>query len=109
MLVLTLGRARRFNGVVPDSSHASAASGLQKLGQKIDSLVQAYLAAMEKIRLREGIRIAFEITRAGNGFITVRTQHACCCTACPAARAVCWQSRWLKHRFNHGRRKSYGR
>jgi methionyl-tRNA synthetase len=63
--------ASRFGGVVPDGSHLSAAEGLGQLGAKLDSLVQAYLTAMEKIRLREGIRIAFEVTRAGNGFITV--------------------------------------
>lgn len=75
--------------MVPDSTHPSAASGLQKLGQKVDGLVQAYLAAMEKIRLREGIRIAFEVTRAGNGFITVLTLHASCCNAYPVARLPC--------------------
>ena len=67
--------ACRFGGVVPDSSDPSAADGLHKLGQKVDRLLQTYLAAMEKIRLRDGIRIAFEVTRAGNGFITVLAQH----------------------------------
>ena len=62
--------------MVPESSDPIAAEGLQKLGQKIDGLLKNYLAAMEKIRLREGIRIAFEVTRAGNGFITVRRQDA---------------------------------
>ncbi len=81
--------------MVPDSSDPSAIDGLQKLGQKVDGLLQTYLAAMEKIRLREGIRIAFEVTRAGNGFITVRPQHVS--LLCCATLHVCWLGRLLKH------------
>ena len=63
--------------MVPNSSVPSAADGLRQLGDKVDALVQAYLTAMEKIRLREGIRIAFEVTRTGNGFTTVHSRYMC--------------------------------
>lgn len=62
----------RFSGVVPEATHPAAAETLAALGAKIAPLVTAYVAAMEKMKIREGIRIAFDVTRAGNLFITVR-------------------------------------
>lgn len=58
--------------MVPEGAHPAAAETLAGLGAKIAPLVAAYVAAMEKMKIREGIRLAFDVTRAGNLFITVR-------------------------------------
>lgn len=58
--------------MVPDASHPAAAEALAGLGAKIAALMAAYVTAMEKMKIREGIRIAFDVSRAGNLFITVR-------------------------------------
>jgi methionyl-tRNA synthetase len=59
----------RFGGAVPgpDAGGAGAAA-VAGLGEKCAALLEQYVAAMEGARLRDGLRLAMSLSRAGNAF-----------------------------------------
>lgn len=74
----------RFEGRVPDSlsdittfdtEESDLQASVKKLETDIEGLVKEYIEAMEKIKLREGIRIAMSISSLGNKFFQV--PYAC--------------------------------
>ncbi|GFH23931.1 tRNA-binding domain-containing protein, partial [Haematococcus lacustris] len=58
-----------FNGVVPAAHPEKGAQALAALGATVGPKVAEYYAAMEAIKLREGIRLAMTISADGNKFI----------------------------------------
>eukprot|EP00879_Flechtneria_rotunda_P018008 GHRR01018873.1.p1 GENE.GHRR01018873.1~~GHRR01018873.1.p1 ORF type:complete len:777 (+),score=235.36 GHRR01018873.1:305-2635(+) len=58
-----------FDGKVP-APNARGAEAVAELGQAVSAKVQEYIAAMEKMKLRDGIRLAMAISADGNKFFT---------------------------------------
>ena len=58
----------RFDGVIPSGECEAAQPALAELNSKLGPLVQQYVALMEKIKLKDGIRQAMNVSFAGNKF-----------------------------------------
>ena len=70
----------RFDGVIPPASCEVAKPALEELNSKVAPLVEQYIGLMEKIKLKDGIRMAMNVSFAGNKFFQVRDSgaaHAC--------------------------------
>ena len=68
----------RFDGQVPEARLEGAAAGeagisssIDKLSCDVRELTREYVDAMEKIKLREGIKIAMSVSSLGNKFFQV--------------------------------------
>ena len=61
----------RFGGVIPAAASEAAQPALAELNEKVAPLVEQYLALMEKIKLKDGIRMAMNVSFAGNKFFQV--------------------------------------
>ncbi|KAK9807550.1 hypothetical protein WJX72_002305 [[Myrmecia] bisecta] len=61
--------AAKFGSRVPAAHASKGAAEVVELGQKVAPLVDQYVAALEKIRIREAIKIAMSISAVGNKFI----------------------------------------
>ena len=59
----------------PDSLETDLPGALRKLETDVQGLVKEYIEAMEKIKLREGIRIAMSISSLGNKFFQVMEDY----------------------------------
>ena len=59
---------RRFDGVVPGPSGDAGAAAIAALGEKVAALVDAYTAALEAIRMKEALKAAMLVSKAGNAF-----------------------------------------
>jgi methionyl-tRNA synthetase len=57
----------RLGGVMPalDAAHAAVGS---ELGAKVQPIVQEYVACLEKLKLKDGLRLAMKLSSAGNLF-----------------------------------------
>ena len=58
----------RFDGVIPSGECEAAQPALAELNSKLGPLVQQYVALMERIKLKDGIRQAMNVSFAGNKF-----------------------------------------
>ena len=58
----------RFDGVIPSAECEAAQPALAELSSKLGPLVQQYVALMERIKLKDGIRQAMNVSFAGNKF-----------------------------------------
>lgn len=71
----------RFEGTIPEAKLEAAqlegprdselGSSVHKLDTDVAALLKEYIDAMEKIKLREGIKIAMSISSLGNKFFQV--------------------------------------
>ncbi|WIA39334.1 hypothetical protein OEZ86_005446 [Tetradesmus obliquus] len=61
--------AKFFDGKVPAAT-AKGQEAVDALGAAVAAKVQEYIAAMEKMKLRDGIRLAMAVSAEGNKFIT---------------------------------------
>ncbi len=61
----------RFDGVLPTAEVDAAQPALAELNEKVAPLVEQYVALMEKIKLKDGIRMAMNVSFAGNKFFQV--------------------------------------
>ena len=66
----------RFDGVIPSADCEAAQPALAELNGKLGPLTQQYVALMEKIKLKDGIRQAMNVSFAGNKFFQV-SRHPC--------------------------------
>jgi methionyl-tRNA synthetase len=57
--------------VVPAATGADAQAAIADLNTRVKQLVEQYVAALEKIKIKEGIRLVMAISAAGNKFIQV--------------------------------------
>lgn len=62
----------RFDKAVPQVHASKGAQALEGLGREVGPLVQQYVAAMDRIKMREALRLAMTISSTGNRFIQVR-------------------------------------
>ncbi len=58
--------------MVPAAECPAAQPALAELNAKVAPLVEQYLAALERIKLKEGIRLAMLVSAAGNKFFQAR-------------------------------------
>ncbi len=65
----------RHDGVIPSAEVEAAQPALAELNEKVAPLVEQYVALMEKIKLKDGIRMAMNVSFAGNKFFQVRDCH----------------------------------
>lgn len=59
---------------IPACHATKGAEAVKELGAAIQPKVQEYIASMEKIKLREGLRLAMLVSADGNKFIQVWPQ-----------------------------------
>ena len=69
---MSVAACGRFDGVVPSGKCPGAEPALAELNTKVAPLVEQYLAALERIKLKEGIRLAMLVSAAGNKFFQAR-------------------------------------
>ncbi|KAK9918584.1 hypothetical protein WJX75_005162 [Coccomyxa subellipsoidea] len=60
--------ASRYGGIIPAGTSEAAQAAVAELNGRVGPLVQQYVAALEKIKLKEGIRLVMTISAAGNKF-----------------------------------------
>jgi hypothetical protein len=63
----------RYGGIIPAGTSEAAQAAVAELNGRVGPLVQQYVAALEKIKLKEGIRLVMTISAAGNKFFQVYT------------------------------------
>lgn len=76
-----------FGGVVPTPS-AAGAEKCAELGASLTLKLAEYVAAMEKIKLRDGIKIAMGVSADGNKFLQESQPWVLLKTDPPAAATV---------------------
>lgn len=59
--------------MVPGAACEGAEAALAELNTKVGPLVEAYVAALEKIKIKEGIRLVMAVSACGNKFFQVHT------------------------------------
>jgi len=67
----------RLDGVIPSATCEAAQPALADLNGKVAPLVEQYVALMEKIKLKDGIRMAMNVSFAGNKFLQVKFLDSC--------------------------------
>lgn len=65
----------RYGGVVPAVTSEAAQPAIAELNSRVGPLVEQYVAALEKIKLKEGIRLVMTISATGNKFFQVPQEH----------------------------------
>ncbi|MCD7462131.1 hypothetical protein HAX54_047832 [Datura stramonium] len=61
--------ASGYGSIIPDAEGAESHSLTKALGEKVGSCVQQYIEAMEKVKLKQGLKIAMSISSEGNGYL----------------------------------------
>ena len=62
----------RFDKTVPPLHASKGADALQAFSKQVAPLITQYVAAMDRIKMREALRLAMAISTEGNRFIQVR-------------------------------------
>ncbi|XP_076948188.1 putative methionine--tRNA ligase isoform X1 [Bidens hawaiensis] len=63
------GKGSGYNSIVPDAAGAETHLLSKILGDKIGSYVEQYVEAMEKVKLKQGLKIAMSISGEGNAYL----------------------------------------
>ncbi|XP_074571244.1 putative methionine--tRNA ligase isoform X1 [Curcuma longa] len=58
-----------YGSIIPDAPHAQSHPLTKDLGEKVGKLVDQYLDAMEKVKLKQGLKIAMSISSEGNFYL----------------------------------------
>lgn len=58
-----------YGSVVPDALNAEMHKLTTDLGERVGKLVEQYVEAMEKVKLKQGLRTAMSISTEGNGYL----------------------------------------
>ncbi|XP_057766268.1 methionine--tRNA ligase, cytoplasmic [Salvia miltiorrhiza] len=61
--------ASGYGSVIPDAPGADSHSLTKALGDKVGSYVEQYIEAMEKVKLKQGLKIAMSISGEGNAYL----------------------------------------
>ncbi|THU71021.1 hypothetical protein C4D60_Mb08t31140 [Musa balbisiana] len=64
----TLNRAG-YGSIIPDASNPQSQQLTKYLGEKVGKLVDQYMDAMEKVKLKQGLKIAMSISSEGNAYL----------------------------------------
>ncbi|KAH0676626.1 hypothetical protein KY285_024427 [Solanum tuberosum] len=58
-----------YGSIIPDAEGAESHSLTKALGEKVRSRVQQYVEAMEKVKLKQGLKVAMSISSEGNSYL----------------------------------------
>ncbi|CAA3009146.1 probable methionine--tRNA ligase [Olea europaea subsp. europaea] len=58
-----------YGSIIPDAQGAESHSLTKVLGEKVGSYVEQYIEAMEKVKLKQGLKIAMSISGEGNAYL----------------------------------------
>ncbi|XP_027116835.1 probable methionine--tRNA ligase isoform X1 [Coffea arabica] len=58
-----------YGSILPDAQDAESHPSTKALGDKVGELVEQYVEAMEKVKLKQGLKIAMAISTEGNGYL----------------------------------------
>lgn len=58
-----------YSSIVPDAPDAELHDLTKDVGEKVGKLVYQYLDAMEKVKLKQGLRVAMSISSEGNAYL----------------------------------------
>ncbi|KAI5654099.1 hypothetical protein M9H77_31286 [Catharanthus roseus] len=58
-----------YGSIIPDAEDAESHPSTKALGEKVGSYVEQYVEAMEKVKLKQGLKIAMAISGEGNGYL----------------------------------------
>ncbi|XP_049388134.1 LOW QUALITY PROTEIN: methionine--tRNA ligase, cytoplasmic-like [Solanum stenotomum] len=58
-----------YGSIIPNAEGAESHSLTKALGEKVRSCVQQYVEAMEKVKLKQGLKVAMSISSEGNGYL----------------------------------------
>ncbi|KAL4583768.1 hypothetical protein LXL04_008351 [Taraxacum kok-saghyz] len=58
-----------YGSIIPDAPDAQSHLLTQKLGDKVGDYVDQYIDAMEKVKLKQGLKIAMSISGEGNAYL----------------------------------------
>ncbi|WOK94242.1 hypothetical protein Cni_G02944 [Canna indica] len=58
-----------YNSIIPDAPGAESHKLTRDLGEKVGNLIDEYLDAMEKVKLKHGLKTAISISSEGNAYL----------------------------------------
>ncbi|CAI9776120.1 unnamed protein product [Fraxinus pennsylvanica] len=58
-----------YGSIIPDAQGAESHPSTKVLGEKVSSYVEQYIEAMEKVKLKQGLKIAMSISGEGNAYL----------------------------------------
>ncbi|KAL2469417.1 putative methionine--tRNA ligase [Abeliophyllum distichum] len=58
-----------YGSIIPDAQGAESHPLTKVLGEKVSSYVEQYIEAMEKVKLKQGLKIAMSISGEGNAYL----------------------------------------
>ncbi|KAA8548386.1 hypothetical protein F0562_000070 [Nyssa sinensis] len=58
-----------YGSIIPDAPDAASHLLTKSLGEKVGNYVEQYLEAMEKVKLKQGLKIAMSISGEGNAYL----------------------------------------
>ncbi|XAR72635.1 Methionine--tRNA ligase [Bertholletia excelsa] len=58
-----------YNSIIPDAPGAVSHSLTKNFGEKVGDYVEQYIEAMEKVKLKQGLKIAMSISGEGNAYL----------------------------------------
>ena len=61
----------RYDSQIPAAPAEAGLEAVTALGQRVAPIVEAYTSAMEARRIKDGIRLAMDVSREGNAFFQV--------------------------------------
>lgn len=62
----------RFDGKVPGPVGGSGVEAIEALGQKVEALLKHYIESQEAQRMKDALKAAMLISKAGNAFFQVK-------------------------------------
>ncbi|XP_071736349.1 probable methionine--tRNA ligase [Rutidosis leptorrhynchoides] len=63
------GKGAGYSSIIPDAPGAESHALTKALGDKIGNYVDQYVEAMEKVKLKQGLKIAMSISGEGNAYL----------------------------------------
>nr|GEV09805.1 probable methionine--tRNA ligase [Tanacetum cinerariifolium] len=66
---LGAGKGSGYNSIIPDAPGAESHPLTKALAEKIGNYVDQYVEAMEKVKLKQGLKIAMSISGEGNAYL----------------------------------------
>ncbi|XP_004296962.1 PREDICTED: probable methionine--tRNA ligase [Fragaria vesca subsp. vesca] len=58
-----------YDSIVPDAPDAVSDPLTEKIGEKVGKCVEEYVEAMEKVKLKQGLKLAMSISSEGNAYL----------------------------------------